>query len=118
MAKRFLDCIASEIAKMTGKELAAAIAGSEGRILVCETIGAVPPMLGDVTNAEFAAAMGADMLILNLFDVNHPVINGLPETAPENIIREVKRHAALDCSILNHWKREQRAQLIQTVSGS
>ena len=48
-------------------------------------------MLGDVTNAEFAAAMGADMLILNLFDVNHPVINGLPETAPENIIREVKR---------------------------
>ena len=64
MAKRFLDCTASEIAKM---------------------------MLGDVTNAEFAAAMGADMLILNLFDVNHPVINGLPETAPENIIREVKR---------------------------
>lgn len=91
MAKRFLDCTASEIAEMTGKELAAAIAGSEGRILVCETIGAVPPMLGDVTNAEFAAAMGADMLILNLFDVNHPVINGLPETAPENIIREVKR---------------------------
>lgn len=91
MAKRFLDCTASEIAKMSGKELAAAIAGSEGRMLVCETIGAVPPMLGDVTNAEFAAAMGADMLILNLFDVNHPVINGLPETAPENIIREVKR---------------------------
>lgn len=91
MAKRFLDCTASEIADMTGKELAEAIAGSEGRVLVCETIGAVQPMLGDVTNAEFAAAMGADMLILNLFDVNHPVINGLPETAPENIIREVKR---------------------------
>ena len=49
------------------------------------------PMLGDVTNAEFAAAMGADMLILNLFDVNHPVINGLPDTAPEDTIREVKR---------------------------
>ena len=91
MAKRLLDCTSSDIAGMTGKELAEAIAGSEGRVLVCETIGAVQPMLGDVTNAEFAAAMGADMLILNLFDVNHPVINGLPDTAPEDTIREVKR---------------------------
>lgn len=91
MAKRLLDCTSSDIAGMTGKELAEAIAGSEGRVLVCETIGAVQPMLGDVTNAEFAAAMGADMLILNLFDVNHPVISGLPDTAPEDTIREVKR---------------------------
>ena len=91
MAKRLLDCTSSDIAGMTGKELAEAIAGSEGRVLVCETIGAVQPMLGDVTNAEFAAAMGADMLILNLFGVNHPVINGLPDTAPEDTIREVKR---------------------------
>ena len=91
MAKRLLDCTSSDIAGMTGKELAEAIAGSEGRVLVCETIGAVQPMLGDVTNAEFAAAMGADMLILNLFDVKHPVINGLPDTAPEDTIREAKR---------------------------
>lgn len=91
MAKRLLNCTSSEIAGMTGKELAEAIAGSEGRVLVCETIGAVQPMLGDVTNAELAAAMGADMLILNLFDVKNPVINGLPDTAPENTIREVKR---------------------------
>lgn len=48
-------------------------------------------MLGDVTNAEFAAAMGADLLILNLFDVNEPLILGLPDTAPEDTIREVKR---------------------------
>lgn len=91
MGKRYLDCTASEIRKMTGKELVQAVAGSEGRILVCETIGAVRPMLGDVTNAEFAAAMGADLLILNLFDVQHPQIQGLPETAPEETIREVKR---------------------------
>ena len=70
MSKRYLDCTASEIQKMTGRELTEAIAGSEGRILVCETIGAVRPMLGDVTNAEFVSAMGADMIILNLFDVN------------------------------------------------
>ncbi len=90
MGKRYLDCTASEIQRMTGRELIDAIAGSEGRILVCETIGAVRPMLGDVTNAEFAAAMGADMLILNLFDVNDPVVMGLPETEPDEIIHTIK----------------------------
>lgn len=29
--------------------------------------------------------------MLNVFDVQHPVINGLPETVPEDTIREVKR---------------------------
>lgn len=91
MSKRYLDCTASEIQKMTGRELTEAIAGSEGRLLVCETIGAVRPMLGDVTNAEFVSAMGADMIILNLFDVNAPVIQGLPDVPQEDMIREVKR---------------------------
>lgn len=29
--------------------------------------------------------------MLNIFDVDHPVINGLPEVAPEDTIHEVKR---------------------------
>ena len=90
MGKRYLNCTASDILKMNSAQLIDAIAGSEGRLLVCETIGAVRPMLGDVTNAEFACAMGADLLILNLFDVNKPEVQGLPETAPEDVIREVK----------------------------
>lgn len=91
MGKRHLDCTSSEIAKMSGKQLVEAIAGSEGRVLVCEAIGAVRPMLGDVTNAELASSMGADLLILNLFDVNEPLILGLPDVAPEDTIREIKR---------------------------
>lgn len=90
MGKRYLNCTASEILKMNSARLIDSIAGSEGRLLVCETIGAVRPMLGDVTNAEFACSMGADLLILNLFDVNNPEVQGLPETAPEDVIREVK----------------------------
>ena len=90
MGKRYLNCTASDILKMDSAQLIDAIAGSEGRLLVCETIGAVRPMLGDVTNAEFACAMGADLLILNLFDVNKPEVQGLPETAPEDVVREVK----------------------------
>ena len=75
---------------MGKNELLAAIAGAEGRTLACETIGSLTPMLGDVTNAEFAAAMGADILLLNLFDVKHPVIHGLPPTEPENVIRKLR----------------------------
>lgn len=88
--KRILDCRASDFRSMGKNELLAAIAGAEGRTLACETIGSLTPMLGDVTNAEFAAAMGADILLLNLFDVKHPVIHGLPPTEPENVIRKLR----------------------------
>ncbi len=88
--KRILDCQSSDFSRMGRAELLAAIAGSEGRTIACETIGAIMPMLGDITNAEFAAAMGADILLLNMFDVQHPVIHGLPKVAPENTIRKLK----------------------------
>lgn len=60
-------------------------------MMLCETIGTVRPMLGDVTNAEFATAMGADFLLLNMFDVNEPKIEGLPAGQPEDTVRLIKR---------------------------
>ena len=87
--KRILDCHASDFKKMTAKELLASIAASEGRVIACETIGSFMPM-GDITNAEFVSAMGADILLLNLFDVHNPVINGLPKTEPENVVVKLK----------------------------
>ena len=89
--KRILDCQSSDFENMTRQELLSAIAGSEGRTIACETIGYIMPMLGDITNAEFAAAMGADLLLLNMFDVWEPVIRGLPKTEPENVIRKLKK---------------------------
>lgn len=91
MAKRLLDCAASDFSQMTKAELLFSIAASEGRVLASETIGTVTPLLGDVTNAELAAALGADILLLNLFDVDHPQIQGLPNVPPNEVIREVKR---------------------------
>lgn len=88
--KRFLDCTASDFKTMNKRELLQAMSASEGRLLVCETIGTLQPMLGDVTNAEFAAAMGADIILLNIFDVNHPVIQGLPKTEEAEVIRKLK----------------------------
>ena len=91
MAKRLLDCYASDFARFTKADLLSSIQKSEGRVIACETIGTVPPLLGNVTNAEFAASMGADILLLNLFDVQHPVVQGLPETPPEETVRLLKK---------------------------
>lgn len=91
MSKRFIDCSANDCKEMNKEELLKSIALSEGRVMVCETIGAVQPMLGNITNAEFAASMGADMLLLNMFDVNEPQILGLPKVDKAETIRELKR---------------------------
>lgn len=88
--KRILDCHASDFAKMSKEELLHAIAAGEGRTVACETIGSIMPMLGDITNAEFAASMGADILLLNMFDVQKPHICGLPKTEPEETICKLK----------------------------
>ena len=88
--KRILDCTASDFLNMTKEELVYAISAGEGRTMVCETIGSIMPMLGDITNAEFAASMGADIVLLNIFDVQKPYIAALPKTEPENMIRKIK----------------------------
>ena len=88
--KRMLDCQASDFANMNRTDLLGAIGGAEGRVIACETIGSIMPMLGDITNAEFAAAMGADIVLLNMFDVQNPVIRGLPKCAPEDTVRKLK----------------------------
>lgn len=91
MVKRFLDCTASDFEKMTKDDQLFAIGASEGRVLACETIGTVSPLLSDISNAELAAAMGADVVLLNIFDVENPKILGIPNVKPEDIVKEVKR---------------------------
>lgn len=91
MLKRLIDTTAKELTSYNKAELLTAISDSEGRTLAAETIGTVTPMLVNITNAEFVASLGADLIMLNIFDVNNPIIQGLPQTSPEDTIREVKR---------------------------
>lgn len=91
MTKRLIDTTARELASYKKQELLTSIADSEGRTLAAETIGTVTPMLVDITNAEFVTSLGADLIMLNVFDVNAPVIQGLPQVPPEEVVREVKR---------------------------
>ena len=88
--KRILDFHASDFKNMTKEDLLFAIAAGAGRTIACETIGCIMPMIGDLTTAEFAASMGADILLLNMFDVKKPYIIGLPKTEPENTIWKLK----------------------------
>ena len=91
MAKRILNMTATELTQLSKEDIITAIAGSEGRVLASETIGMTVPLLTDVTNAEFAASMGADMILLNMFDVWNPRIFALPEVEAAETVREVKR---------------------------
>ena len=91
MLKRLIDTTARELTSYNKAELLTAISDSEGRTLAAETIGTVTPMLVNITDAEFVASLGADLIMLNIFDVNNPIIQGLPQTSPEDTIREVKR---------------------------
>lgn len=91
MTKRLISCTDSDLAAMDKPRLLEAIAASEGRVLACECIGITPPLLTDVTNAEYAAALSADLLLLNMFDVRQPVIQALPPVPPAETVRELKR---------------------------
>jgi indole-3-glycerol phosphate synthase len=90
MAKRMLDVTASELKNYKKKELLESIVKSEGRVMAAECIGLIMPILSDVTNAEFAAAMGADIVLLNMFDVKKPVIQALPEVEAIDTVKELK----------------------------
>ncbi len=85
--KRLLSCAASDFAAMTPKELKAAIYASAGRTVMSETIVALPPLLLEVTNAETAAAFGADLILLNFYDALNPAIMGLPDGEGSPIAR-------------------------------
>lgn len=93
MVKRILDCNASDLANYSASEILESIAASEGRVMMGECIGITQPLLTDVTNAEVVASMGADILLLNMFDVQNPVIQALPAVEKAETVREVKRLA-------------------------
>ncbi|KAF1302121.1 haloacid dehalogenase-like hydrolase [Enterococcus saccharolyticus] len=79
MVKRLISATASEIRQMNREEMFESIKASEGRVIVSENVCVAAPASDSTTNAELAAAFGADMLLLNLFDCFNPVVVGLPQ---------------------------------------
>ena len=91
MSDRLLSMNPSEIKTLKGKQLVKAIRLSEGRILAAETVSTMAPLLSDVTNAELCSALSADIIILNMFDVDDPLVLGLPEHKEEDTIKLLKK---------------------------
>lgn len=90
--KRLLSATASEIAKMNKEEKLVGIKSSEGRLIMSEvTTVDAPDALTNACLGELYAAMGADFLMLNVFDVFNPFILKLPVENPDDSIRELKR---------------------------
>lgn len=79
MIKRLIDANASDFAMMRARELVDSIRLSEGRVVVAEVVAVAPPLIDKVSNAELAAAMGADIVIFNLYDVTAPQVSGFPD---------------------------------------
>jgi len=91
MVKRLLDTTARELAGYGRHELLAAIRGSEGRTMAAEVIAPAMAAVYDVSNPELAAGMGADIVILNLLDVQRPAVAAVDVDGPADVVREVKR---------------------------
>lgn len=79
MVKRLISNNPQAILKQNAQELKASIRASEGRIIMAETIVTSEAYVEDLTNAELARAGGADLILLNLIDVQKPQIKGLWE---------------------------------------
>lgn len=81
--KRLLDANASDFAAMTARELIQSIRLAEGRTVAAEIIATMPPLIDKVSNVELAAGMGADLILLNLYDVTAPQVFGIPADASQ-----------------------------------
>jgi hypothetical protein len=76
MVKRILDATASDFRTMGKADLLESIRLAEGRTICAEVVCATLPLIEGVTNAEAAAACGADLITLNAYDVLHPLVMG------------------------------------------
>lgn len=99
MVKRLLSATASEVEKFSPEELKQSIKANEGRTVLSENIVACEPLLPGITNAEISRSFGADLILLNVFDVFHPVVLGMYEvnnmataTPNDNVIYDLKKY--------------------------
>lgn len=82
---RLLDRFGADAAALKGEDLRAAIATSEGRVVMAEVISGASPLLSGTSNPELVCAFGADLVCLNMVDpfAEGPLVPGLEAVDPE-----------------------------------
>ncbi len=78
MVLRLVDAPWSKIRNLDRKGLIEAIKLSDGRTIAAEVVVTAKPLVDKISNLEIAAGFGADMIILNFYDVNLKKIEGIP----------------------------------------
>lgn len=77
MVKRLLEMTPRELVALDGPDLVESIRLSEGRTLAVEIMSPVEPPIESVSGGELAAAMGADIIVLDGYDPLDPRIAGV-----------------------------------------
>lgn len=77
--KRIFELTLKEIENMNKNQLKEIIKLSEGRTVMAENVISCQSLIGDVSNPELSASFGADMITLNTFDFNNPLILGIDD---------------------------------------
>ncbi|MGX7349209.1 DUF7916 family protein [Dolosicoccus paucivorans] len=86
--KRLFDLTADEVRELSKDQLLDSLKLCEGRVMMSELMAHMPAILGDVSNAEVAAAFGADIIMVNTYDTTKPFIAGIDHEEP---LKEVGR---------------------------
>lgn len=89
MIARLISANSSELLKMNGNELKQSIKASEGRTVLSENV-VIQPAIDGLTMSEIAAAFGADLILLNLFDVFEPKVSGLEVKDAKDAVKRLK----------------------------
>lgn len=77
MVKRLLNANTSDFEKFSATDLKQSIKASEGRTILSENVVIHEPLDPQITNSEVARAFGADLILLNAFDVYNPIVLGM-----------------------------------------
>jgi len=91
VVRRILDAVRSDFESMTSRELLESVRAAEGRAFVAEVVVVTSPLVDGVSNAEVAAAFGADMVVLNMYDAEKPWVAGVSAEGERATISDVKR---------------------------
>jgi hypothetical protein len=89
MTKRIIDQFGQ--VKLSKTELLESIKLAEGRTMVSEIICPQTPMLYDISNPELATGFGADIVLLNMYDVEAPFIAGITTSPTHSPIHIAKK---------------------------
>lgn len=103
MVKRLISANASDIKAFSKEDLIQSIKASEGRVILSENVVVQEPLIKDITTSEIARSYGADMILLNCFDLLSPEIKGLyhhtENHQPSDIIHDLKKLIGLPIGV-------------------